>query len=127
MKMHTIKKLRVTEDCTFNETVFVECPELQNIEDIEGTIGQNIFVNGCPKLSPDSLKRIIKHLKDFWGTGNELTTTLYVNKTAWDALEAEGFSDEDKAWYENWLGEPIPDGYSWYFAMVDLCWNLVVQ
>ena len=126
MKAHTIKVIRVTEDCTFTET-FSGCPELQNIEDIEGTIGQDLNINECPKLSPESLKKIIKRLKDFWGSGNEQTTTLYVNKTAWDALEAEGFNDEDNAWYENWLGDPLPDGYSWFFAIFDLCWRLVVQ
>ena len=127
MKAHTIEMLRVNEDCKFSVTAFVGCLELQNIEEIEGTIGQDFFILGCPKLSPETLKRIIKHLKDLYGTGDEYKRTLYVYKTAWDALEAEGFNDEDKAWYENWLGEPLPDGYNWFFAVFDLCWNLTLQ
>lgn len=126
-EMHTIEKIRVNENCVFSTDAFGECRKLQHILDIEGLFGQNVNFAQCSSLTPATMKRIIKHLKDFYGSVTEITTTLYVNKTAWDALEAEGFNDEDKAWYENWLGEPLPNGYSWYFAMVDLCWGLVVQ
>lgn len=123
MKMHTLKVMRVTEDCTFNVSVFSGCPELQNIEEIEGTIGKDFYINGCPKLSPKTLKRIIKHLKIYKQTEHEYKHIIAFNSTAFAVLEAEGISEED--W--EWLAEQFPNAnIELVKSMVDNSWETLI-
>ena len=71
----TIEKIRVHENTVFKGT-FVSTPNLENVT-FEGVIGQNISFSGSPKLSHDSMIRIMAlNLKNLIGTGETRTLTL---------------------------------------------------
>lgn len=126
-KLETIEIVRVDSDTVFYET-FRECNSLKNIN-FEGEIGKDIDFHYSP-LSPDSLKSIVKHLKSYLGTSSEYAYTLTVKTSAWEALEAAGFTDEDLEWIEEVLEIDKDTWLEFEFAWEDtlevLRWNLVL-
>lgn len=109
-----------------NENCFYDTPKLKNIS-FEGTIGNGLKMAWSPLLSPTSLKSIVKHLKNYSGIADH-TQTLTVKASAWEALEAEGLNDEDKAWLISlmpYVEEDI-DLVTWAIVVDFFSWNLVL-
>lgn len=95
----TIEKLIFAETNVFSNTWFQQSANITNINAVEGTIASNGFnVSYCPKLTHDSLMRIINVLKDYSGSGTTYTITfgsdniaklteeeiLIANRKGWD-------------------------------------------
>lgn len=125
-KLHTIARLGSLETTIYTQT-FYNNNALQNIT-FSGVIGRDISFQHCP-LSVTSLKSIVKHLKNYFGTADEYKYTLTVKTSAWEALEAEGLTDEDWAWAEETFGidrDFFDDYLSWSTVVNSLRWNLVL-
>ncbi len=120
----TIDELIIREDGTntFPQT-FNGCTALENVK-FTGVIGSSINFSNSP-LTAASMKSIVKHLKDFRGTDNEYSCTLTVAVDSMDALETEGFIEEDMQWIEENGLEWEADLF-WDQIIDDLRWNLVV-
>lgn len=73
----------------------------------KGVLANTINFQWCP-LSPASMKSIISVLKDFTGTGNEYSKTIFFNDDCWAALEEDSTA---------------PDGGTWADYVDSLGWN----
>lgn len=84
---------------------------VSNLENItfEGVICNRIKFSSSKKLTIESLKSIITHLKDFAGTDSEFTQTITFTEESKALLEAEGNTS--------------PNGNSWLNYISDLKWN----
>ncbi|MEE0963115.1 MAG: hypothetical protein U0L73_02715 [Ruminococcus bromii] len=125
----SIDKLKLKEDGKQEFTnTFNYCRKLQDLV-IEGVIGTNFNAQHSP-LSVASLKSIVKHLKSYLGTSSEYAYTLTVKASAWEALEAAGFTDEDLEWIEEVLGIDkdtwLEFEFAWEETLEVLRWNLVL-
>lgn len=112
-KLKTIEVYRVAENVAFgsgSSGTFYRCDALENIT-IEGIIGRSIQFTYSP-LTPESMKSIITHLKDYAGTSSEYSYTVTFKTSAFEALEAEG--------------ETSPNGNTWAEYIDDLKWNLTL-
>ena len=109
--IQTIEVIRCHEATTFSSS-FAETRNLENIT-FEGTIGTNISFSTCKKLTVDSLKNIITHLKDYSGTENEFKYSVTFSSACLTALEAL-----DPA------TDPSPNGNSWVQYLDDIGWEL---
>ncbi len=125
----TIEVLRCHENTKFPNT-FYSTRNLVNIT-FEGVIGQDLNMSSCTKLSTDSQKNIITHLKNFTGLVDssgatlEYKRTLTLSSVAFKELEAEGFTDADKEWLTS-IGLTYSDDTIWTTVIDGLKWNLVL-
>jgi hypothetical protein len=57
-------------------------------------------------------------LKPYYGTDKEFTCTLTVKASAWEALEAAGFAEEDNEWLEDKFSadKDFIEGNGWGWA-----------
>lgn len=110
--MHTIEGLPLGDEGTqtFATSMFGNCTSLENITITSGKIGRSISFSACSKLTFESLKSIITHLKDYAGTDEEFTYTLTLHADAWARIEAEGATS--------------PNGTSWRDYVGELGWNV---
>ena len=76
--------------------------------DVGGVIGRSIDFSPSP-LTPQSMKNVITHLKNYAGTDKAFAYTISFNADCWAALEAEGSTS--------------PNGNSWADYVTDLGWN----
>lgn len=102
----SIPELRVLETQAFTST-FASCSALENIT-FSGTIGKDISLKDCSKLTPQSVESIVTHLKNYSGTSGEFTYTVTVPGSCWTALEAYSAA---------------PDGGTWADYVYKLGWN----
>ena len=125
LNLEKIEIIRSQEDTLYNNEAFGYCSKLKDLV-VEGVIGTNFNIRYSP-LSIASLKSIIKHLNHYYGTADEFKYTLTVKASAWEALEAAGFTDEDYQWViDNWNSPPASYD-SWETLMGGwLGWNLVL-
>lgn len=124
-QLETIEMSIKTREETKFSSVFTECHKLVDIT-FEGVIGKSLDIHWSP-LSPASLKSIIKHLKHCYGTADEFKYTLTVKASAWNALEAEGLTDDDYRWIRDTFGGNPTLVDSWSTLMGGwLGWNLVL-
>jgi hypothetical protein len=91
---------------------------------VEGKIYDNFDISPCP-LDPDSLRNIIKHLQNYSGSSNEYAYVVAFNSEAFAVLEAEGFNEEDKQWYDETFGEPWTEKAEWWLCVDNLGWGFV--
>lgn len=81
-------------------TPFANCLRLEEIR-IEGVIGQDIPFTQSSKLTVDSMKSIILHLKNYKGTEEEALHSVTFHADALARLEAEGAtSPNNNLWTE---------------------------
>ena len=85
----TIEKVIFSENTVIASNIFNGLTGLENIE-IGGEICSDIAFSACTKLSLDSLKSIINHLKDYSGTDKEFTCKLTLASASKTLLENEG-------------------------------------
>lgn len=104
----TIRTLTVDEKTVFS-TTFNNCSALENIT-FEGTIATNGLNLQWSPLSPDSMKSVILHLKNFAGTEYEGAYSVTFSETCWAALDAEGAT--------------APNGDTWRNYMRTLGWSV---
>lgn len=125
--LEEIELVRSNEKTKYINT-FVNDTSLTTIH-FEGVIGTDFDIHYSP-LSVASLKSIIKHLKSYLGTSSEYAYTLTVKASAWEALEAAGFTDEDLEWIEEVLEIDkdtwLEFEFAWENALEALRWNLVL-
>ncbi|MEE0963116.1 MAG: hypothetical protein U0L73_02720 [Ruminococcus bromii] len=124
LSLHTVEVMRCCEEGVYAQP-FHGCSKLVNLT-IEGVIGTSFPIQYSP-LSPASLKSVVKHLKNYSGIADH-TQTLTVKASAWEALEAEGLNDEDKAWLISlmpYVEEDI-DYVTWATVVDFFSWNLVL-
>lgn len=95
-KLHTIDKIISHEGLTFSNSCFVSCRELANVA-IEGIIASNFTITVAP-LTPQSMKSVINHLKNYAGTSNEYAYTVKFNEACWTALEADSTAPTGDTW-----------------------------
>lgn len=100
--LHTIKKLIVHDGVSYTNT-FQNCNALVNIS-IAGVIGQTISFNWSP-LSVDSMKSIIRALKNYSGTASAYVNTVQFSDTCWEALDAEGATSPSGTPWRNYVTE----------------------
>lgn len=91
---------------TFSSNTF-NCKALVEVR-FEGIIGTNITFQYCPLLSVESMKSIILHLANYFGTDKEFLYTVKFPDNCWQALEADS---------------PAPDGSKWADYVFNLGWN----
>ena len=89
------------------DNMFTGAKALAHI-DIEGVIGQTIDFSSAP-LTPQSMKNVLTHLKNYTGTDSAFTYSVYFREDCWAALEAEGSTS--------------PNGNSWRDYCNDLSWG----
>lgn len=109
--LHTIEKIRCREEGSYG-SAFSNCPELRNIS-IEGVIGRNISFSHSTKLTIESMKSIITHLKDYSvpeEASNKDKYSITLSSTSKTALEGEG--------------ETSPLGTLWTDYVESLGWKL---
>ena len=121
-ELHTIEIMRVTETSVFTVGSFRGCKKLQNILNIVGEIGRNIWFVQSPLLSVETQKRLIKRLKNYKGTSSSGNYAFAFNPTAYAALEASGFTEEDKAWLEDTVGISWNEETTWVKVVIALGW-----
>ena len=109
--MHTIEKIVVSEQNTFNKG-FDSCSELENIT-FEGTIGKSIDFSDSP-LTPESMINVITHLARYENTENEDKYTVSFSESCWQALENSDCNVNDY----------FPDVVSWADACGYVGWNI---
>lgn len=108
--VHTIDKIIFSDNGSVSlNNVLASCTNLINVV-IEGVIGRSWNLQDCRVISPDSMKSIITHLKDYSGTDNEYAYTLSFRADRWEALEADSTS---------------PSGGTWKDYVKELGWNAV--
>lgn len=88
-------------------TIFRRCSQLANVVIERGTIGKTFNCADAP-LSPESMKCIITHLKDYSGTDEEFTYKITFSSACLTALEAEGTTS--------------PSGNTWTEYIEELGW-----
>lgn len=93
----TIDKMIVHEGLGYNNADAFRCVNLVNIR-FEGVIAKTLTLTYCSKLSVDSAKDIIAHLKNYLGTDKEQTYTLKFHETVWTKLEASGAAPNGDTW-----------------------------
>jgi len=103
-KLETIEIFRIEADCGIGSSCFAQCYALKNIT-VDGEIGASISFSGCSRLTLESLKSIITHLKDYAGTDKEFTYTLTLHSNAWASLEAEGATSPNGTLWRDYVGE----------------------
>lgn len=101
-----IEELVVHENFVFDSTTFGEASRLTDIT-ITGVIGTTLHMGVCP-LTVESAKSVINALKNYAGTDYELTYTLTLKNTVWDALDE---------------AEAPPTGETWKLYVNSLGWN----
>lgn len=95
--MVSITEVRnVQETATFNTASF-SALLLEEVR-FTGTIGTSISFQEAPRLSVDSIKNIISHLKNYAGTDDESTYKITIRSERWDALEASGSAPNGGTW-----------------------------
>lgn len=94
-KLRKIAKWRVNENCVFS-TPFNGCNALEEIEDIEGTIGKNLPISFSPLLTQGTVDRIIDHLANLTG---QTAQTVTFHSTVSDNLTDEQYT---KIINKNW-------------------------
>ena len=102
-RLETIGKIILNDNnITFTNT-FAHCKGLKNIT-FEGEIKNSISFAQSTKLTVESMKNIIEHLKRYDETSQQ--QVLSFAKESWDLLEASGPSPENSSWedYVNSLG-----------------------
>ena len=104
----TIEKVIFSENTVIASNIFNDATGLENIE-IGGEICSNISFSACTKLSLDSLKSIINHLKDYSGTDKEFTCKLTLSSASKTLLENEGAT--------------APNGSTWLEYAYSKGWN----
>lgn len=111
-----------------NESCFYDTPKLENIA-FEGKIGNGLKMAWSPLLSVESLKNIIKHLKNYFGTSSEWAYTLTIKSSVWSSMY-DDFDDDDYAWIEENFDTPkdtfIEMNLNWSDIVYALRWNLVL-
>lgn len=93
-KLHTIRKLTLLGNNTFNNT-FSNCPELQNIT-IEGVILADISFADSPKLTKASITNIINCLSAT-ASGKTLTLSIIAVAEAFATDETDGLASDEWA------------------------------
>ncbi len=94
-KMQRIRKLIITENTTF-KNAFTDCSALISIDEIEGTIGQNISFKDSTKLNKASIESVINALSE-----KESGLTVTFSKEA--VNNAFGIDIDDESTYtEEW-------------------------
>ena len=111
-KLVTIVEL-VVDEFVKMENHFQSAAALKNLT-ITGTIGKSANFQWCP-LTPESMKSVILHLKNFTGTGSEYSTTVNFNDECWEALEAAALENPDEY--------APPKGDTWKQYVDSLSWN----
>lgn len=89
---------------------FRQCSSLEEVR-FSGTIGKSFTMSGCPKLSAESVKSIITHLKV--GTSTSNIGTLTLKQAAFDRLVAAEPTVE-------WNGEQV----TWEDYLANIKWGL---
>lgn len=72
---------------------------LKNLTVGGGVIGRDIDFSYSP-LTPESMKSVILHLKDYSGTDEEFDYTVRFSEDCWTALEADSTSPSGGTWAE---------------------------
>lgn len=107
MHLVTIDKIIFSNDGTqpSHDSVLGSNPNLQNVT-VEGVIGKSLNLGGTYRLSADSMKSIILHLKDYAGTDGEFANKLTMAADPWARLERSGTAPDGGTWrnYVNNLG-----------------------
>lgn len=105
-------KIKVNENTTYTNW-FTNCTALKNIT-FEGTIGKSIGFAQSP-LTLESAINIIRHLKDYFASGNEYSQTITFSPTTWALLDANPPDD---------IFDPTGAPLDWReYIMDNLCWN----
>lgn len=123
LNLETIEIMRCCEEGKYT-TPFYACKKLKNLT-IDGIIGTSFPIPDSP-LTTESIRSIIFHLKNYNGdTSNEYKNILTIKSSAFEALEEEGFTEEDKIWLEE--NEIIySEDLTWGIVIDDLKWNLTL-
>ena len=107
-KLTTIPSIKFTEKAKM-ATCFSGSSKIANITVTEDSVIANpINFSGCP-LTTESMKSVIRALKDFSGTTSEFKNTVQFSSNCWAALDAEG--------------ETSPIGTTWREYVESLGWN----
>lgn len=98
--LHTIDAIILEDDgsTVIGTSWFSTADALKNLV-IVGLIGNSIDFSYSP-LSPESMKSVITHLKNYAGTDNELLHTVRFSKNRWAALEADSTAPNGDTWEE---------------------------
>lgn len=97
----------VSENTKTDNTTFTDCKNLQNLT-VSGTIGQTFNLQWSP-LTPESMKSVITHLKNYAGTSNAYTYSFTVSDSCWTNLEADSTAPHGGTWRD--------------YVETVLCWN----
>lgn len=97
-KLTTIDELIVKETTAYGALTFQSCSKLANLK-ITGTIGKTITLSACP-LTVESAKSVIRALKNYAGTDEELTCKITLKSTVWDALNEAEAPPSGETWKE---------------------------
>lgn len=104
--LRIIRKLVVHEVLAYTGT-FNMCSSLEDII-IEGVIGKTLSFAWSP-LSIESMKSIIRALKDYSGTSDAFAYTVTFSDDCWNALDADGATS--------------PNGTTWRNYVTEIGWN----
>ena len=119
-KLETIEKWIMSSRVASASSCFANCTKLKNLT-VEGTIATSISFSASP-LSISSIKSVIKHLRNFDNSTNNVVS--FKNTGSFAELEKEGFTDEDYEWIEANLGYSKEDlinyGYDDWVTIVSL-------
>lgn len=107
MNLVTVDLFRLSDKVWFDTYSFQNNVVLVDIR-FDGFIWASLNMSPCSKLSIESMKDIISHLKDYAGTDKEFTYTLSFHANRWKALEADSTA---------------PDGGTWQDYVGSLGWN----
>lgn len=126
IKVKKIGTLKSAEYTTYNDC-FSGCSSLTDIT-FEGVIGQNISFSSSP-LTPESMKNIVKHLKNYAGTDKEYAYTITVKEKTDIELCDLGFTLEDIEWLdENGIEHPEFEEYEDdHYGHLDFFWSAVID
>ena len=105
-RLNTVRKLIMHEGVYDAVNAFSGCTILQNIT-VEGVIACDWNMSYSQKLTPESMKSIILHLKDYSGTDGEYTKTVTFTDECWAALEADSAAPDGGTWAD------YVDGLGW--------------
>ena len=76
---------------------------------IEGTIGYSINLSSCPNMTVETMKQIITHLANYYGTDKEATCKITMPSTRWEALESDtspyddGLTDNENLTWKDYI------------------------
>lgn len=106
LKLHTIEIIRVTEDCTFSVGTFRGCRNLQNILNIEGVFGQDIWLIQTISLTIETAILIFTHLKNYAGTESVGQKIIALSDTMKTLLtEAGALAELDGKTYDAYIAD----------------------